>query len=556
MRFFFSKAKLPLRHKFLLSILVIVTPILGILFAWMDMRSRDHILDQIVNQARVLSRQVVLTRQWVTDCGGVMVAAASIGAADTNYFYDDRMTTERGLFHRFTPSMVTKKLSDYSLRENLYQFRLASLNPINPQNRPDNFESAALFHFIHENRDEFYHLNWEADAPTFRYSVPLHMEDACLKCHDRQGFTKGTIGGALSFSFPADRFKAAIQTDRHQLMVAGGVMILLTTLTLLLVLRFVVTRPLKILKTMTDQISNGNLNASADIHTGDEFEHLGDAFNTMRGRLNRNREIMEEKIDRATRELTQANTELQQLDRIKSDFFADMSHEMRSPITAIQGGVDYLKRTMKQPDNLNYLNIIDKNLSRLTHLVSDLLDLTRIEAGKVSWNFEEVNVAELIREVVEILSLKAEASNVSLVYDNTESLWAEIDMERIEQVLVNLIENAIKFSHGGGRVDIHTRVDAGILNVSVTDRGIGISRASQEQVFEKFHTLPSGGGTGQTKGTGLGLTICRKIVEAHGGAIWVESEAGMGSVFRFTLPLQHTVSRVDEDTDNDVDDPQ
>jgi signal transduction histidine kinase len=554
MRFSFSKAKLPIRHKFLLSIVVIVTPILGILFTWMDLRSRDHILDQIVNQARVLSRQVVLTRQWVTDCGGVMVAAASIGAADTNFFYDDRMPTDRGLFHHFTPSMVTKKLSDYSLRENLYQFRLASLNPINPDNRPDDFESAALFHFTHENRDEFYHLNWEAEAPTFRYSVPLHMDDACLKCHDRQGFSTGTIGGALSFSFPADRFKTAIQTDRQRLMVAGVVVILLTTVTLLLVLRFVVTRPLRILEAVTDEISNGNLDVHVNLSTGDEFEHLGDAFNTMRSRLNRNRDIMEEKIGRATRELTQANTELQQLDRLKTDFFADMSHEMRSPITAIQGGVDYLKRTMKLPDNLNYLNIIDKNLLRLTHLVSDLLDLTRIEAGKVSWNFEEVDVAELIREVIEILSLKAEGRKVSLTYDNSEPIWAEIDMERIEQVLVNLIENAIKFSHKGGRVDLHTRVDAGTLYVSVTDRGIGIARESQERVFEKFHTLPSAGGSGQTKGTGLGLTICRKIVEAHGGTIWLESDTGLGSVFHFTLPLQHTVTRVADGTDSDCDD--
>ena len=550
MRSIFTKAKLPLHHKFLLSIVLIVTPILGILFAWMDMRSRDHIVDQIVNQARVLSRQVVLTRQWVSDCGGVMVASASIGASNTNYFYDDRMPTERGMFQRFTPSMVTKKLSDYSLRENLYQFRLASLNPINPENRPDDFESAALFHFIHDGRDEFYHLNWKADAPTFRYSVPLHMDDACLKCHDRQGFTKGTIGGALSFSFPADSFKAAIRTDRYQLMLAGGIMILLTTLMLLLVLRYVVTKPLKVMEAVTDEISNGNLEARVDIRTGDEFEHLGDAFNKMRSRLNRNREIMEQKIERATRELSQVNAELHQLDRLKTDFFADMSHEMRSPITAIQGGVDYLKRTMKLPDNLNYLNIIDKNLLRLTHLVSDLLDLTRIEAGKVTWNFEEVNVAELIREVIEILSLNAQSNNVSLIYNNSESIWAEIDMERIEQVLVNLIENAIKFSHGGGRVDIHTRVNEGNLCVSVEDRGIGIAQENQERVFEKFHTLPSSGGTGQTKGTGLGLTICRKIVEAHHGAIWVESEAGRGSAFHFTIPLQHNANHADEATDN------
>jgi len=550
MRRSFLNLKLPLRHKFLLSIVLIVTPILGVLFTWMDLRSRDHIIDQIINQARVLSRQVVLTRQWVSDCGGIMVAARSKGAAETNYFYDDRMSTERGVYQRFTPSMVTKTLSNYSLRENLYLFRLASLNPMNPENRSDPFESTALFHFIHEDQKEFYRLDWKADAPTFRYSVPLHMDDACLKCHARQGFTKGTIGGALSFSFPAESIKAAIQIDRYRLAVAGGAMILLTTLTLLLVLRFVVTKPLKVLETVTEEISNGNLKARVEINTGDEFEHLGDAFNKMRGRLNRNREIMEEKIDRATRELSQANEELQQLNRLKTDFFADMSHEMRSPITAIQGGVDYLKRTMKQPDNLNYLNIIDKNLLRLTHLVSDLLDLTRIEAGKVFWNFEEVDVAELIREVIEILSLNAQGRNVSLIYECSESILAEIDMERIEQILVNLLENAIKFSHAGGRIDIHTRVHADVLCVSVEDRGIGIAQENLERVFEKFRTLPSGGGNGQTKGTGLGLTICRKIVEAHGGKIWVESEAGLGSIFHFTLPLRRNVACGDGGTAN------
>ncbi len=540
MRPFLAKLKLPLRHKFLLSIVLIVAPVLGVLFTWMDMRSRDHIIDQIVNQARVLSRQVVLTRQWVADCGGIMVAADSKGAANTNYFYNDRMPTERGTFQRFTPSMVTKTLSSYSLRENLYHFRLASLNPMNPENQPDPFESAALFHFIHDNREEFYHLDWKAETPTFRYSVPLHMDDSCLKCHTRQGFGKGTIGGALSFRFPADQFKVATRTDRYRLLAAGVAMILLTTITLLLLLRTVVIKPLRVLETVTDEISNGNLEARVNINTGDEFEHLGEAFNKMRGRLNHHHEIMEDKIGRATRELSEVNRELQQLDRLKTDFFADMSHEMRSPITAIQGGVDYLKRTMKSPDNRNYLNIIDKNLLRLTHLVSDLLDLTRIETGKVAWNYEEVDLAEMIREVIEILSLKAEARNMTIAYAGQDSILAQIDMERIEQVLVNLIENAIKFSHDGGRIDIHTRVDAGTVFLSVKDRGIGIARANLERVFEKFHTLPSGGGVGHAKGTGLGLTICRKIVEAHGGQIWAESEIGMGSVFNVSLPLGRT----------------
>jgi signal transduction histidine kinase len=532
---------LPLHHKFLLGIVLVVVPVMGIVFTWMGLRSQSHTIAQIVNQARVLCRQVILTRQWISDCGGVMVAADSDGARGTHYFYDDHMDTERGRFQRFSPSMVTKKMSDYSLRENMYQLRLASLTPMNPDNLPDDFEKAALSHFVHDRREEFYQLGMTAAAASFRYAVPLYVEDTCLKCHADQGFTKGSIGGTLSVRFPAKPIAASIRTDRYRLIGAGAGMIALTLLMLLFLVRTTVVKPLKALETMADEISTGNLAARVAIHTGDEFERLGKTFNHMGARLSQHREIMEEKIALATRQLSQANVELQQLDRLKTDFFADMSHEMRSPITAIQGGVDYLKRTMQRPDNLDYLNIIDKNLLRLTHLVSDLLDLTRIEAGKVSWNFEAVDIAELIREVIEILSLKADGEHVTLVYDGSESIVGEIDMERIEQVLVNLLENAIKFSPTGGRIDIQTRVQDGILVVSIEDHGIGIAPENIDRVFEKFHTLPSGGGSGHTKGTGLGLTICRKIVEAHGGRIWVESEAGRGSVFHFNLPLKRSV---------------
>ncbi len=537
MRLTVPRLKLPLRHKFLLCTILIVVPALGIIFAWMALRSQEHITEQIVNQARVLCRQVILTRQWVSDSGGVMVAADSKGAKGTHYFYNDRMDTSRGVFQRFTPSMVTKKLSNYSLRENLYQLDISSNSPMNPDNRPDEFEQSALFHFNHQHRKEFYSLDLKADTPSFRYSVPLYVEEACLKCHAGQGFTNGTIGGTLSVRFPAGQLKHAIRTDRLRLVGAGASMILLTTAILLFLLRTVVIKPLKELETMTDEIGNGNLAARVTLRTGDEFERLGQAFNHMGSRLSRNREVMEEKIVRATRELSEANVELQKLDRLKTDFFADMSHEMRSPITAIQGGVDYLKRTLKPSDDRAYLTIIDKNLQRLTRLVSELLDLTRIEAGKVAWNFETADLAELIREVIEILSLKAGRRHITLAHENTDPILAEIDTERMEQVLVNLVENAIKFSHEGGRIHIATRVDAGTIHLSVKDSGIGIAQDELERVFEKFHTLPSGGGS-RGQGTGLGLTICRRIVEAHGGTIRVESTLGEGSIFHVSVPLR------------------
>ncbi len=528
--------RISLRGKFLMGIVFIVVPVLGLIFVWTGVRNERHAVAQVVNQARILARQIIMTRQWVADCGGVMVLRNSTGARNTRYFYDDRLQTDRGTLQRFTPSMVTKKLSHYSMRENLYQFRLASLNPMNPMNSPDAFEQMALDRFAHNDTKEVYLFSETNEDEGFRYSVPLHVEDACLKCH--QNFTRGTIGGCLSIFFPADNIRHTLGKDHLRLAVGALGLILLTILTLFFTLRRVVIKPLNHLETMTTEISKGNLETRVCLQTGDEFEKLGLAFNTMASTLADGRDNMEEKIEQAVQELSEANCELQKLDKLKTNFIADMSHELRSPITAIKGSLDYLKRTTTQEKNKSYLAVIDNNLLRLTHLVWDMLDLTRIEAGKVNWHFEENDLSVLIREVIEILSLKAEENSITMHYHGQPPIWVEMDLERIEQVLVNLIENAIKFSTDNSRIEVDTVVEAHSVRVSVADTGIGIARKDLESIFEKFHTLPSGGGKGRTKGTGLGLTICRKIIDAHGGRIWSDSEEGHGSVFTFILPLK------------------
>ncbi len=535
-----KRFKISLKGKFFIGIVLTVVPVMGLIFAWTGIRNERHATSQVINQARILARQIIMTRQWIADCGGIMVARDSLGAQGTLYFYDDRLITTRGVFQRYTPAMVTKKLSNYSKRDNMYQFRLASINPMNPQNSPDTFEQMALYSFIHKETKEVYYFDEKDKLNGFRYSVPLYVDDACLRCH--QNFTKGTIGGCLSISFPVEGFQETLRKNHYKLAIAGVGLIALTIWTLFFTLRQVVIKPLNNLENVTSEISNGNLNAKVALETGDEFERLGQAFNTMGSRLAHHREIMEEKIEQATHDLSEANRELQQLDKLKTDFIADMSHELRSPVTAIKGGLDYLKRTIHDEENKNYLALIDNNLLRLTHLVSDMLDLTRIEAGKVEWNYEENDLAVLIREVIEILSLKAKEKSITLNYDGEKPIWAHMDLERIEQVLVNLIENAIKFSHPNSSIDIDTWVDGDCVSVSVTDSGIGIPESDLEIIFKKFHSLPSGSGHGYTQGTGLGLTISRRIVEAHGGKIWAESEGGNGSVLNFTLPLrQHTL---------------
>ena len=531
-----TRRHLSLQWKFLLSIIVIIFPILGMIFAVAVFQNRNQAMEQVLNQARILSRQLILTRQWIADCGGVMALRESQGVRGTPCFIDDRLETAEGSYQRFTPAMVTQKLSEYSMRQDLYHFRLSGLTPINPKNRPDHFEEQALKRFVKQNQAEVTGFHKLEKGEFFRYMVPLHMDGSCLECHNRQGISQGDVVGGLSVFLPIDGVRATLARDHWKLVVSGAALMLITVLTLFVLLRRIIIRPLKQLESMAGKIGQGNLDARVKIATGDEFEKLGSVFNDMATRLSKGRDRLREKIARATRELSQANRELETLDLLKSDFIASMSHELRSPLTVIRGGVDYLKRTIKGADNRNYLSIIDKNLSRLIHLVSDLFDFTRIEVDKMEWAFESENLSSLVREVMEILAPLANDRDISVTYDSTRDVFAKMDLERIEQVLVNLLDNAMKFSADGTEIRIDTVENGGFVTVAVRDQGMGVSKDSLHSIFEKFHTVPSSKGKRRRDGTGLGLAICKGIVEAHGGKIWAESLQSMGSVFFFTLP--------------------
>ncbi|UCD80086.1 MAG: DUF3365 domain-containing protein [Desulfobacterales bacterium] len=529
-----QKLHISLQWKFFLCIALMVIPILGIIITWNAIQHENQSNVQMVNQARILSRQIILTRQWITDCGGVFVNLDSRGARDIQCFFDDKLETGKGAYQRFTPSMVTRKLSQYSARQDLYRFRLASLTPLNPENQPDDFEREALTLFQEKRLDETYRFAGYDGRQYFQYIVPLYMEQQCLKCHTRKEDSVNAIGGGLSVFLPIDKLLSATRKNHLKLAAAGTGLIFMTIFTLFVLMRRFVIKPLKSLEEMADEIGKGNLDARVTIKTGDEFEKLGHRFNTMAQRLSKGRVHLEEQIAQATKELSDANRELQTLDKLKSDFLANMSHELRTPLTVIRGGIDYLNRTIKKEDNRNYLEIIDKNLARLIHLVSDLFDYTKIEAQKTDWLFDQANLSVLIEEVIEIISPLSMDKNITLEYVNPGDILVEMDLERIEQVLVNLIDNAIKFSAQDTQIQIKLEEDLSHVTVSVRDQGVGIPSENLKTIFNKFSTVPSAGIT-KPEGTGLGLAICKAIIEAHDGRIWAESVKGESSTFYFSL---------------------
>ncbi len=521
-----------LQGKFLFVIIMITLPVLGLVFTWLEIQTIRQAREQALDKARIISRQVILTRQWVTDNGGAVLVPddgkkpeAALG------FHDKLVETELGRFRSFSPALVTKSLSQYSSREELYSFRLSSLNPMNPDNAPDAFEHSALERFTREKIFEVYQFNHD----TLEYMVPLFMDKGCRRCHqDRAPEGEGMMGG-LSVQISLKQMQADLKESGILFALSGVCLTLVTILTLFFLMRRMVIKPLKELEEKTLQVSRGHLESRVDIRTGDELERLGTAFNTMAEKLDQGRDLLEKRIEQATADLARANEELKALDSMKSDFLASMSHELRSPLTVIRGGINYLNRTLIKAENRSYIDIIEKNVTRLSRLVSDLFDFTKLEHGTIDWEFETESLTVLVEEVIEIVSPLLTEKKLQMACEHPGDLFADINLERIEQVLVNLMDNAIKFSRPATLIQVKLKQEDGWIVISVTDQGRGVPQDRLESIFDKFSTVPSGRDS-KLEGTGLGLAISKAIIQAHGGRIWAESIEGVSSSFYFALP--------------------
>ncbi len=245
--------------------------------------------------------------------------------------------------------------------------------------------------------------------------------------------------------------------------------------------------------------------------------------------------------------LLQDVTELRRLERIRSEFIDNISHELRTPLTTVRLLTETLSQDMAGaeidvPDRVRErIQKIDVETGHLVQMVNELLDLSRIEGGAAELHFENVQMADVVRGAIDRLRTFADRQGVRLATEIPESdlpvVWG--DDERLGQVLVNLLHNAVKFSPADSTVTVRAHVVGGNIEVGVRDQGVGIPRQDLDRIFERFYSVDKARQRGQG-GTGLGLAIARHIVQGHGGRIWAESDDGRGSLFTFTIPLPET----------------
>ena len=231
-------------------------------------------------------------------------------------------------------------------------------------------------------------------------------------------------------------------------------------------------------------------------------------------------------------------SELRRLERVRQDFVANVSHEFRTPLTAIQGFAEtLLTGALDDPANRRrFVEIIRDHATRLARLTEDLLELSRIEAGELKLEFQPVSVQQLVDSCVETVSLKAGAKQLELKVSVPEGLPdVRGDANRLQEVLQNLLDNAVQYTPPGGSIEVSAANSNKQIVITVADTGIGIPQAEQSRIFERFYRVDAARSR-EAGGTGLGLSIARHIVEVHAGRLWVESTVGEGSRFHFSIP--------------------
>lgn len=494
------------------------------LYAW---RTEDLAYEQLASTSRLLANPIV-ARQIAVSC------------RLNDETREDRLRSEslkdmRDAFNDRLPASLKG-----------YNYRFIVPDSTNPVKKPeDSYDYERLKEFLaDETKNEDNQLVL-SQGRNYYYSA-IRANKSCLGCHQqlKPDLAENDIIAVVKITVPTQAIAEGFHLNRALLISVALGAALLIMLGSYVIVRYIIVKPVKHLKEVSDAISAGELNVRSEIQTGDEFEDLSHAFNRMLRSLvsmqDRLRKVNSD-LDRKVDELAQANMALYESNRLKSDFLATMSHELRTPLNSILGFSEVLLSSDQLGDKqLRWVRNIQSSGERLLNLINDILDLAKIEAGKMQVRLTEFSVYDVCEGLLTMFRPLAEKKNIELRSQMESGIPVlRQDVGKLQQILSNLLSNAVKFTPEGGRVLLQAEAGPGCVLLTVADTGVGIAAEEQELVFEKFRQ----GGTALTRehaGTGLGLSIVRELAKLLGGEVTLKSELGRGSTFTVRLPLQRS----------------
>ncbi len=511
----------------------------GVALMWNIVQNKEEGLRIVRQVAKSHFDKDVLYREWNALHGGVYAPVTD--TTKPNPYLDITLVPERDIttpggrkLTLINPAYMTRQSHELALKKYEIKGHITSLTPIRPENAPDEWEKRALEAF-EQGENEFSEVITIEHKEHMRFMRPLFTKKGCLKCHAQQGYKEGDIRGGISITVPMDEFSAS--TSQHLNTIWLGYLFLWLLGVcgigfgfLGLQKRITERRRMELaLETAHDELEQRVIERTAEL-TASNIQ-----------------------LEGARDELLKANIKLQELDKAKSEFLNSVSHELRTPLTSVMGFAMICRKKFHElaftPDEKSadhtkaLINQVDHNIEimveegkKLTALITDVLNITRMETGKVKWQMGPVSVAELIRWAMSSTSHLFQTDELILVDDIEPDLpMIEGDSERLVQALIRLITNAQKFTVKG-QVTCKAVQEDDYIIVSIIDTGVGIAPENVHTIFDKFTQIENVR-TGKPSGTGLGLYITQQVIKHHGGKIWVESEFGKGSTFFFTLPV-------------------
>ena len=417
----------------------------------------------------------------------------------------------------------------------------------------------------------YYRLYRRRDGAAVRYAQPVTDGVECVRCHapspprvratlfplafpwqpltvlppplspTRGSATPARLLGFVAVDMPSRVRTSQLLLNRVLLLSAALLAGTLAIAVFYLIITRLILQPVRVLQETAAKVAAGDLNIRSDIYTGDEFQQLSETFNTMLANLGENAERLRQinkGLDLKIDQLAQSNVALFESNRLKSEFLANVSHELRTPLNSILGFAELLKdTTAPDPKSGRYVQNILGSGRSLLELINDLLDLAKIEAGRMDVRSEPLSLGDLFEGLTNVLKPATAAKGLTLraTVDAAVPIL-RTDPAKLQQVLYNFLSNAIKFSPPGGDIHLSARPEAdGRVRIETADQGPGIAPDQQQLIFEKFRQI-DGSVTRQHSGTGLGLAISRELTALLGGTIGVDSAPGAGAIFWVVLP--------------------
>ncbi len=472
-----------------------------------------------------------------------------------------RMHWERLAAEREEELALNKSIGE-DLRNQAYK-RTALIKPQSdgPDQPKDEYDWRALdaFRAVPPSGDEqspqFMAYSSPRDKEYIYYQPVRAKAGSCIVCHNIKRIAaglpewqEGDLMAVVKVVFSDEENRKALAENLAILITTAIITVFMAMFVSYLIIRYVIVKPLRHLRDVSNEISRGNTSMRAEIHTGDEFEALAAAFNRMLRHLTdiqTELRTVNNSLDMKVDELAQSNMRLYEMNRVKSDFLATMSHELRTPLNAIIGFSDVLGAIDSLDDKQKrYVKNIQGSGRVLLEMINDILDLAKIDAGKMEVRLSEFRIESIISAQCDMSRPLSERKNIDLEAITAPDLPPlRQDLTKVQQILNNLLSNAIKFTPEGGRIVVTARRSARVdaLELVVADTGVGIAEDEQQIIFEKFRqgksVLARGDAmTREYSGTGLGLSIVKELCRLLGGEIALDSELGKGSTFRVTLP--------------------